>query len=39
MSIILSILFNGKFLGKFAVKCILKISSHLAYVAYYLVKH
>jgi len=25
--------FTGKFLGKFAVKCILKIPPHLAYVA------
>jgi len=31
--------FTGRFLGKFAVKCILKITPHLAYVAYYLVLH
>jgi len=39
MTIILSILtdlrifFTGRFLGKFAVKCVLKIPTHLAYVA------
>jgi len=27
------IIFTGRFLGKFAVKCILKIPPHLAYVA------
>jgi len=27
------VFFTGRFLGKFAVKCILKIPSHLAYVA------
>ena len=31
--------FTGRFLGTFAVKWILKVPSHLAYVTHYLLEH